>query len=76
MKLVNALFKEDPLMKELKRLNLITDNLTVEVIGKAVKLFEDKCKENQEEAYLKVLIRQLEEKGSSSKKLKLMMALI
>jgi hypothetical protein len=27
MKLVNALFKEDPLTKELKRLNLTTDSL-------------------------------------------------
>lgn len=29
MKLVSALFKEDPLLKELKRLNLTTDSLVV-----------------------------------------------
>lgn len=29
MKLVNALFKDDPLHRELKKLNLITDSLSV-----------------------------------------------
>lgn len=76
MKLVNALFKEDPLQKELKKLGLTTDFLTVEVIAKAVHLFEEKSKDNLEEAYLKILIKQLEEKGSNCKKLKIMMALI
>jgi hypothetical protein len=40
MKLVNALFKEDPLVKELKRMNLSTDSLEMEVISRAVILFE------------------------------------
>lgn len=41
-----------------------------------MRLFEEKSKEGQEEALLKALIRQLEEKGSSLRKLKVMMALI
>jgi hypothetical protein len=40
MKLVTALFKEDPLVKEMKRLNLTTDSLAAETIAKSVKLFE------------------------------------
>ncbi len=44
MKLVSAFFKEDPLVKEMKRLNLTTDSLSTEAIAKSVKLFEEKCK--------------------------------
>lgn len=40
MKLVTSLFKEDPLVKELKRLNITTDSLSADAIAKSVKLFE------------------------------------
>lgn len=48
MKLVNAFFKEDPIAKELKRLSISTDGLTVEVITKGVRFFEESSKDGRE----------------------------
>lgn len=46
MKFVNALFKEDPLQKQLRKINLTTDTLTSDVIVKAIELFQQKTKDN------------------------------
>lgn len=39
MKLVNAIFKEDPILRELRKINLTTDTLTVDTIAKTVAIF-------------------------------------
>jgi hypothetical protein len=48
MKLVNAFFKEDPVAKELKRLSISSDSLSVEVISKGVRFFEESSKDGRE----------------------------
>lgn len=60
MKLVSSIFKEDPLHKELKRLNLFTDSLSSAVMGPVLDFFNNKVNDNQEEQFLKVMIKQLE----------------
>ena len=59
MKLMSSLFKEDPLHKELKKIGVFTDQLSVKSISTAVELFREKIKANQEEHYLKIVIKQL-----------------
>lgn len=76
MKLVSSIFKEDPIHKELKKMGLLTDALSEQVIANCCEFFLKKTKEGEEEHFLKVAIKQLEEKTAYTRKLKVMSCLV
>ncbi len=69
-KIMNMFSTQDPIQKQLSKLGLYSDTLTEIVISKALVIFENKNNSVQEQAIIKNLIKNLENKGSVASKLK------